>query len=52
MSTITPNILELLGAFALGVLVTAITLWTFVGWAIEDHDDDDLNDQPPEEKHA
>jgi len=53
MSTITPNILELLGAFFLGSIVTMVLGWTILGWTIEDHGDDiDDDQQPPTEKHA
>lgn len=45
------NILELLGAFALGAIVMLATLWTLVSTAIaeaddlgDDEDDDDIDD--------
>ena len=53
---ITANILELLGAFFLGAIVTMAILWTAISIVIRDHggdtDTDDEPPQPPTEKHA
>jgi hypothetical protein len=52
-ASITPNILELLGSFFLGVVITMLTIWTLIQRVIEDEDEDDTDDdQPLEEKHA
>lgn len=48
-STITPNILELLGAYMLGFVTALIFVWTL---ATMDPFADDDDDQPPQEKHA
>lgn len=53
MSSITPNILELLGSFFLGFVVCLTMIWTFAFTTQLDDNDDD--DQPPtdtKEKHA
>jgi hypothetical protein len=54
VSPITPNLLELLGAFFLGAIVALASLWVLISMVVAEHGDDDDQDDggAPKERHA